>query len=136
MQPSIIQRKQIGNVSVLLVQIGLALYVIVVFLSQAADGSISPKILKVQKVAEANATRLEGSQTSQGQFLTALPQAATAQATALDAQIVALLAAPQAKVDPAPIVAEIATPAQSLFSYESTDIQTLGSKPRAPSVIA
>ncbi len=136
MQPTIIQRKQIGSVSVLLVQIGLALYVIVVFLSQAADGSISPKILKVQKVAEANATRLEGSQASQGQFLAALPQAATAQSTALDAQIVALLAAPQPKTEPIPVIPEIATPAQSIFSYESTDIQTLGSKPRAPSIIA
>lgn len=121
----------------LLVQIGLALYVIVVFLSQSADGTVTPKVLKVQKVAEANLTRLEGAR-AETAALNALgaPAGQSAADADFDAQIVALLAAPKTEADLAPVVGEIAKPAQSLFPYESADIYSLGSKPRAPSVVA
>ncbi len=107
----------------LLVQIGLALYVIVIFLAQAADGSVTPKVLKVQKVAEANLTKLEsGSHTP----------------TLAEEQIIALLAAPRTDVVLAPVTLETIPTAdnQTPFSNTSTDLNSLGSKPRAPSVIA
>ncbi len=112
----------------LLVQIGLALYVIVVFLSQAADGSVVPKVLKVQKVAEANQVRLESGSGA----------ASSVAATAAEQQIIALLAAPQTDIVLAPVALATSPSAaiENLFSNTSTDLNSLGSKPRAPSVIA
>lgn len=49
----IVERKQYGCITLLFVQIGLALFVIVLFFAQAADGTIKPTVLKVQKVAVA-----------------------------------------------------------------------------------
>jgi hypothetical protein len=123
--PMIIQRKQYGCVQMLLVQIGLALYVIVVFLSQGADGSVVPKVLKVQKVAEANQIKLAS-------------PAGTIAISAAEEQIIALLSAPQTDAVLAP-VALVSSPSadnKNLFSNTSNDLNSLGSKPRAPSVIA
>ncbi len=108
----------------LLVQIGLALYVIVIFLSQGADGSVVPKVLKVQKVAEANQIKLTSG-------------TATV-ATAVEEQIIALLAAPRtdAVLAPVALITSSSADNQNLFSNISTDLNSLGSKPRAPSVIA
>lgn len=105
----------------LLVQIGLALYVIVVFLSQSADGSVNPKVLKVQKVAEASQVRIEGS--------------AGVTATAAEEQIIALLAAPQTDTTLARVDLALSPSAdnENLFPHTSTDLNSLGSKPRAPS---
>jgi hypothetical protein len=122
----IIQRKQYGCVQMLLVQIGLALYVIVIFLAQTADGGVSPKVLKIQKVAEANLTKLQGQQ----QDAALLP-------TAAEQQIFALLAAPQTDAQIPPVVLEAVIPTtENFFPNTSTDLNSLGSKPRAPSVIA
>ncbi len=110
----------------LLVQVGLALYVIVIFLSQGADGTIAPKVLRVQKVAEAHQTRLESG------------MGMASSATAAEQQIIALLAAPETAAALAPVILDAAPSAanENLFSNISTDLNSLGSKPRAPSVIA
>ncbi len=131
----IIQRKQYGAVSVLLVQIGLALYVIVVFLAQGTDGSISPKILKVQKVAEAKQAKighftekaLLGSGSSgQNQIVQTSPISPE--------QIIALLEAPKA---------DLVLPIVELENFAKEDaevgdslhnIYSIGSKPRAPTI--
>lgn len=49
----IVERKQYGCIQVLLVQIGLALYLIVLFLGTSPTGEVKPQVLRVQKVAEA-----------------------------------------------------------------------------------
>lgn len=49
----IVERKQYGCIQVLLVQIGLALYLIVLFLGTSSTGEVKPQVLRVQKVAEA-----------------------------------------------------------------------------------
>lgn len=48
----IVERKQYGCVTLLFVQIGLALFVIVLFLAPQANGTVRPVVLSVQKVAE------------------------------------------------------------------------------------
>lgn len=49
----IVERKQYGCIQVLLVQVGLALYLIVLFLGTGPTGEVKPQVLRVQKVAEA-----------------------------------------------------------------------------------
>jgi hypothetical protein len=49
----IVERKQYGCIQILLVQIGLALYLIVLFLGTCPTGEVKPQVLRVQKVAEA-----------------------------------------------------------------------------------
>jgi hypothetical protein len=48
----IVERKQYGCIQVLLVQVGLALYLIVLFLGASPTGEVKPQVLRVQKVAE------------------------------------------------------------------------------------
>jgi len=55
----IVERKQYGCITLLFVQIGLALFVIVVFFAQATDGTIKPTVLKVQKVATARQAEIK-----------------------------------------------------------------------------
>ncbi len=57
----IVERKQFGCVSVIFVQIGLALYVIVLLLAQSPEGIIQPQVLKVQKVAVAKQAAIASS---------------------------------------------------------------------------
>lgn len=49
----IVERKQYGCITMIFVQIGLVLFVIVLFLAPQADGRVRPVVLSVQKVAEA-----------------------------------------------------------------------------------
>lgn len=133
----IIERKQYGAVSVLLVQIGLALYVIVVFLAQGANGTVSPKVLKVQKVAEAKqAKHLSLASSAQGQTqVQGTHNLSTGEA--VEQQILALISAPAKTTeykndDPSTgwQTAAISDEAETPFS--NTDVHILGSKPRAP----
>lgn len=48
----IVERKQYGCVTLLFVQIGLALFVIVLFLAPQSNGTVRPVVLNIQKVAE------------------------------------------------------------------------------------
>lgn len=67
----IVQRKQYGAISVLFVQIGLALYVIVVFLAQSPDGIVKPTVLKMQKIAYAKQTAISSIYGKQAESLAA-----------------------------------------------------------------
>lgn len=160
----IVERKQYGCVQVLLVQIGLALYLIVIFLGTGQTGAPSkPQILRIQKVAEA------GQQVSLSNLLpsgqagttsypalgvpTTIPASTssyTPTSTSLslttdpetEKQILALLTAEYivGKTQVVPLqhipVIELAVDTADHHIQPSETIYTIGSKPRAPSIIA
>lgn len=130
----IIERKQYGPVSVLFVQIGLALYVIVVFLAQGPNGTVSPKILKVQKVGMAQSAqtiRLGAGANSVAGAIGGVNSVADSASQILDSQILALIA-PQPTTLTQPEVIASVTPQNDFEEPNSTDIFNIGSKPRAP----
>lgn len=148
----IVERKQHGCVQVLLVQIGLALYLIVIFLGTGQAGEPSkPQILRIQKVAEAGQqvslfNLLPSGQTN----IASYPALGTPTATSLslttdsetEKQILALLTAEYivGKTQAVPLqyipVIELAVDTADQSIKPSNTLYTIGSKPRAPSVIA
>lgn len=121
----IIERKQYGAVTVLFVQIGLALYVIVVFLAQGANGAVNPKILKVQKVGvaqSAHTLRLESGTNTVSNL----------ESASLDSQILALIAPDTTQALPEIVIS--LHPQGEIEEVKSTDIFNTGSKPRAPTI--
>jgi hypothetical protein len=148
----IVERKQYGCVQVLLVQIGLALYLIVIFLGTGQTGAPSkPQILRIQKVAEVGQhVSLANVLPSAQAGIAAYPalgapvpvSSLTATDTETEKQILALLTAEYiaGKTQVVPIkdipviVLEVDTADQDFQALQT--IHIIGSKPRAPSVIA
>lgn len=144
----IVERKQYGCVQVLLVQIGLALYLIVIFLGNSQFDEIKPQVLRVQKVAEAgqqiSLDRLLPASTNQSQIFTG-SLALTAPSNTFSneeilslvtSQSLALLPVSYASVSYTKLAYTSISPKADALKTKVFDIYTIGSKPRAPSTVA
>lgn len=120
----IIERKQFGAVTLLFVQIGLALYVIVVFLAQGPNGTVNPKVLKIQKVGEAQNTQLRLENIAES----------SEQLENLNNVILSLSAPQIAPLNKPEVIISI-LPNTTIKTPNSPDIFNTGSKPRAPTLV-